>query len=240
MAMLKIGMILFFGLFVQPARTAVLDIPEDVPIEISPTEYKFIELHADKILTQFPKEQYLYAVFGSALSPLSAYFTVIGIPVINIPASGLRKALLIDFRTDDDRKALRDHLLKYLPPPEELKGRKLLLLDHAFTALTLFHGRAYMQSLLGDRYPVESLALVYEGYDRELSHMLDHKIVYQSKEQLMRFVTKRYEEFSPYTSADLSGDLGQLPNVSTNPRYGLLVMAMHKAHRRFGCERKLS
>lgn len=225
--------------WIQPSFGAPLSDPPSQPLEISESEFRFIDINVSEIQEKFPTEKYLYVVLGTTLASFSAYFGATGMDALDIPASGLRKALNIEFRTPEDKKLLREHFLRFLPTKEHLGDRKILLLDHALTGLSLTRAANYLRGLFGDAYPVETLGFVYEDYDRDFSRMLDHKIVYKNKEQLTRFVTKRYEEYGPHGSANIVDQLEQLIDVTINPKYQLLVKAMRKAQGLYGCEPKL-
>jgi len=232
-------LILLLGVWFQSTFAALTPIKETPPLEITESEFKFIEGHVAQLQERLPSDKYLYASLGSAMASFDAYFSVMGIDAIDVPASGLRKALNIEFRTAEDKKLLRDHFLKFLPAKEVLHGRKVLIMDHALTGLSLARVANYIRGLFGKDYPIETLAFVYEDYDRDFSRMIDHKIVFKNKEQLTRFVTKRYEDYAPHGSANIVDNLQQLSEIMPNPKYGLLVTAMRKARGLYACEPKL-
>jgi len=227
------------GVWFQPTFAAFTPIKETAPLEITESEYKFIEDHVAQMQEKLPSEKYVYAPLGTAMTSFAAYFDIMGIDSFDLPASGLRKALNIEFRTAEDKKLLRDHFLKYLPAKEDLHGRKVLIIDHALTGLSLARVANYIRGLFGKDYPIETLAFVYEDYDRDFSRMIDHKIVFKNKEQLTRFVTKRHEDYAPHGSANIVDNLQELSDIMPNSKYGLLVSAMRKARSLYACEPKL-
>lgn len=211
------------------------------PLEILQSEYSFIHSTAQTIEKDYPTTKYYYVGLGRSPSPFIAYLQLIGIDsAAYLPASKLKWANNLDRLSDFEKRQLREHLLRFLPPKAELDGRTLLLIDHTQSALGLQRMRHYIRGLLGSDYPVESLALVFSEHNHEyLDEMVDHKILYNDEKQIENFASQKYDDYAAFGEAIIF-QFDKLKNVSPNLNYSVLLYAIYDAiHLYSSCESQL-
>jgi len=115
---------------------------------------------AARILQEFPPDRYYYVGVGRSPTALIDFFRILDPGLAcHLPAS---KAKWI--RPEDvsgpAAEQVGSHLRRFLPDPEVLGDRKLLLIDHVQSGLGLNHVRTLVQRFWGPR--AESLALILD------------------------------------------------------------------------------
>lgn len=103
-------------------------------------EWEYVALRSNELA---PFADHVYIGVGQSLSPLIALLQARGVKAYNLPLSSFR--FDIDGWPDMDNQLLIDyifpHLDHFLPRPEVLNGRDIVVVDFAKTGATLFSAR---------------------------------------------------------------------------------------------------
>jgi hypothetical protein len=211
-------------------------------LEISAAEFQFIERVAKNIQKSFPAEKYYYVGLGRSPTPIIAYLQLENLSADHLPATSVKWASRFEWFKPEESENIRAHFERFLPSSAELKGRKILLIDHVESGLGLKKVRSYIRGFFGEKYPLESLGLVFDQHDSDhYSEVIDYKLVYKDEDQIVHFAKERYDSFAAYTEAVVAYETEKLKDVKANPKYELLVRALVEARKKYAsCAEVLS
>lgn len=194
---------------------------------IEQQEFEFAKTFASYIKTNFPSDQYYYVGVGRSPTLLIAYLKLSDPGSAGfLPATGVKWAPDVKMYTSDEyvqqgeKEAFQRHFARFLPSLNELKGRKLLLIDHVQSGVGLRRVKQYINALVELPHPAEDLALVFKGNTHRPQS--DHSFLYENENQHLLFASEKYDKMAPYTEAYFY-EPEKLQEVRENPNYLLLV-----------------
>lgn len=217
---------MLFGLLLVLTFSTV-EVRAQSHFNIEQQEFEFIKSLASYIKTNFPSDQYYYVGIGRSPTLLIAYLKLSDPNSAGfLPATGVKWAPDVGVYTSDrytqqgEKEAFQRHFTRFLPSLSELKGRKLLLIDHVQSGVGLRRVKQYINTLMELPYPAEDLALVFKGNTHRPKS--DHSFVYENENQHLLFASEKYDKMAPYTEAYFY-EPEKLQEVRENPNYLLLV-----------------
>lgn len=133
-----------------------------LPIEalgegISNSEFKELKAVSEEILKKFPPENYYYVGIGRSPTPILAYLNQLEVKFSIVPISSLRYEPFPFKPTSEE--ILKNHFKKFLPTLDNLKGKKILVMDYSDLGGTIERAHAVIQSLYSNKVEVKGLSI---------------------------------------------------------------------------------
>lgn len=135
--------------------------------DVSDQEFDEIHRVTQTIVKQFPPDKYYYLGIGRSPAPILAVLqsaipgsaSQLPLTGFNYSEKGHPESPSMNSR---QTAALESHFERFLPTPEQLKGRKILLIDYSRTGQTLVSAEEYITEFgfMSDRdYDIDILSL---------------------------------------------------------------------------------
>jgi len=202
-------------------------VPPEIAQKITQTltyDYEGFQKTAQELLEVFPPDKYYYVGVGRSPTMLMSMLEEMGVKGAEIPLSNVRGYEKI--RNEATDKALKEHLKRYIPSPEELKGRKILMIDFPASGKTFSNVSELLRDAMreaGHKEPPEGLFL---GRDpswspRETIRIKTHNLVRAVNEIQTGLLQGDFDKLGRYETFDaekLTGT-GNLPAPEENPHY---------------------
>lgn len=212
--------------------------PRDLS-DISDSEFAAVRNIGSQIIEKYSNNDFVYVGIGRSPTPFMALFQAMGLEsIVNLPLSAMRShpstgvfQMLTNYSSKFDmaltwsqRKRLFKHFHEFLPAPESLQGKKILLIDVATSGASLISAFEYVslyyKSIAAD-VDVRALAIVEAGTYSEHSPLLKQhsRLVTNFGAYRSAYQNQSYDTLSAHGSHYLY----EKSNLKTNPDYIKLV-----------------
>ncbi|MFA6003162.1 MAG: hypothetical protein WC881_03755 [Elusimicrobiota bacterium] len=215
----------------KPVLVQASPVGTPAAFDFEPGEYELFQDMAAEILQRFPPQRYYYVGVGRSPTVLLDILRALDPAIAGQLPAGKATHARAEYIVGESAQQMQAHLSRFLPDPEALGGRKLLLIDHVESGLGLKHVRELVARSWGEDR-VESLALVCrKSPNSSMEHIKEQghqELFYDPVAQLKRFASERYDRFSEYTPGTFYKP-ETLSAVTENPEHAALQSALAAA-----------
>lgn len=159
----------------------------NVQADYTPELWKEISDLVTEITHRFPPDQYYYVGVGRSPTPIIALLQELGLDALNLPLTQLNShAANVDRRfpagfeplKPREQERLFEHFERFLPTPQQLKGRRILLIDYTINGFGLRNARSYLRLFAEKmRDDLRFKLLPLKGYSEAESYTADPGLI---------------------------------------------------------------